>query len=394
MPKHYKQPFRVEKWRKIRELLYLFILFFYTILLLHDAATAFLTYDVYSWADTIAKLEQVVIPVLLIVLYLSNIIFDRSYFILKKEVIKIVLFIVCTIVSIIHTSMFTFGTLMLCADFTSIKKLAKTSALAIFWCTVIGIVACFRYAYVNDIILDRFGRQRHYFAFGHYAVWARQMLYAGILYFISKDNPITLPELGIFAVLQCAVYYYSTQRLTLRVAMLTVIVFAVFVKYRAVKIDNKIMSGLSAIAYPATMAFTLFLSLNYDEAIPFFSKLDSLLSTRIQLQSMMFDVFNVQLFAQKVKNVTDFYMYIDSGYLYMLFAYGLVLTVLLLAVFSYMFWRSCKTNNTRLFAVLILTMAYLFVDNTPCDLTCSGVVLLFFPIVLKEHLNGKKQVQF
>ena len=112
--------------------------------------------------------------------------FDRSYFILKKEVIKIVLFIACTIVSIIHTPMFTFGALMLCADFTSIKKLARTSALAIFWCTVIGIVACFRYAYVNDIIIDRFGRQRHYFAFGHYAVWARQMLYAGILYFVSK----------------------------------------------------------------------------------------------------------------------------------------------------------------------------------------------------------------
>ena len=177
MPKHYKQPFPVEKWRKIRELLYLFILFFYTILLLHDAATAFLTYDVYSWAGTIAKLEQVVIPALLIVLYLSNIIFDRSYFIFKKEVIKIILFIVCAIVSIIHIPMFTFGALMLCADFTSIKKLAKTSALAIFWCTVIGIVACFRYAYVNDIILERFGRQRHYFAFGHYAVWARQMLY-------------------------------------------------------------------------------------------------------------------------------------------------------------------------------------------------------------------------
>ena len=85
MPIHYIHPFPVEKWRKIRELLYLFILFFYTILLLHDAATAFLTYDVYSWAGTIAKLEQVVIPALLIVLYLSNIIFDRSYFFLKKQ---------------------------------------------------------------------------------------------------------------------------------------------------------------------------------------------------------------------------------------------------------------------------------------------------------------------
>ena len=85
MPKRYKQPFPVEKWRKIRELLYLFSLFFYTILLLHDAATAFLTYDVYSWAGTIAKLEQVVIPALLLVLYLSNIIFDRSYFIFKSK---------------------------------------------------------------------------------------------------------------------------------------------------------------------------------------------------------------------------------------------------------------------------------------------------------------------
>ena len=132
MPKHYKQPFPVEKWGKIRELLYLFILFFYTILLLHDAATAFLTYDVYSWAGTIAKLEQVVLPALLFVLYLSNVIFDRSYFILKKEVIKIVLFIVCTVVSIIHTSMFTFGALMLCADFTSIKKWQKHRLLPYF----------------------------------------------------------------------------------------------------------------------------------------------------------------------------------------------------------------------------------------------------------------------
>lgn len=42
MPKHYKQSFPVEKWREIRELLYLFILFFYTILLLHDAPRLFL----------------------------------------------------------------------------------------------------------------------------------------------------------------------------------------------------------------------------------------------------------------------------------------------------------------------------------------------------------------
>ena len=56
------------------------------------------------------------------------------------------------------------------------------------------------------------------------------------------------------------------------------------------------MSGLSAIAYPATMAFTLFLSFNYDETIPVFSKLNSLLSGRIQLQSMMFEVFNFFLF--------------------------------------------------------------------------------------------------
>jgi len=102
-------------------------------------------------------------------------------------------------------------------------------------------------------------------------------------------------------------------------------------------------------------------------------------------------LFDLKLFGQIVHHVTDYYFYLDNGYLYLLFSYGIVLTLITLAILSYMYWRSCKTNNTALFTWLTVVLVYLLVDNTAMDLTCTAVVLLAFPIMLKEHIAEIKK---
>lgn len=390
MIKYLKKDYIFSNWSKIREILLLLLLFSYIILRLYNTSLIFLGEKIWGFDSLTGYMEKYGFPVVLVLLYIFNLAVDKTYFKIKTEALKIIPFIVFAIVSAEHIGCLVLGAFVLCSDFSSIKKISAVSAAAIITGTLGVILASQTGVAINNLLLRPMGRYAHYFGFYHYAVWARQILYAFIFFFVSKTKKLTLADIGIFALVQAVVYYYSTQRLTFVISILAVIVFIVFVKYEIIKINTRLISSLSLIAFPAAMAGSIWISLIYDTSNIILAKINNIINGRLYLQRITFDIFSLKLFGQQVHNVTDFYFFLDNSYLYALFAFGIILTAIIIAIFSYILWRSCKTNNTTLFALMVIVLVYLLIDGVMTDLSFIGPVFLFFPVLLKEHLAEKQ----
>ena len=391
MIKFFKKNYIVSNWHKIRETLFLLLLFSHIMLRIYNISQIVL-YDIIPRFDLFTTiLENYGFPAIVLALYLINLAIDKTYFKAKFEIIKIIFFIICAIVSTEHINCLILGAFMLCSDFTSIKKISIVSAAAIFFGTLC-VICISQTGWIVDRLSFRLGRYSHNFGFGHYAIWARQILFASILYLVFKANRISLPELGLFAIFQYIIFYYSTQRLSFVISILAVIIFTIFIKYKIIKINNKVIRALSVIFFPTAITGTIWISSAYDNSNIILTKINSILSNRLALQKQTLELFNIKLFGQQVHHITDFYFYIDNGYLYSLYAFGILLTVIIIIVFSYMIWRSCKTNNTEIFSFLFIVGIYLLIDNPVCDMTCIGIAFLFFPILLREHLTEKSLI--
>lgn len=374
---------------KIREAIFLLLLFSYIMLRLYNTSWIVLGEMMPGFDVLTTFFENYGIAVIVCILYIINIIIDKTYFHSKTEIIKLLLFILFAIVSFEHITCLTVGAFLLCSDFSSIKKISIVSAAAIIAGTLCVIIAS-KTGWTGDYLVPRMDRNAHYFGFYHYAVWARQILFGLIFYLVARAKKPTLAELAIFALLQSVVFYYSTQRLTFVVSIFSIFVFIIFIKYEFIKINNKFISSLSTIAFPAAMLGTIWISLIYDESNLILAKINKMLSARLQLQKLTFEVFEPNLFGQQVHHVTDFYLFLDNGYLYALFAFGIVLTIAIICMLSYIMWRSCKKNDTFVFSLMVIILVYLLVDGPMTDMTFIGPALLFFSVFLKEHLSENK----
>lgn len=387
MIKHLNKKSIISNWDKIREITFLFLLFSYILLRLYNIGYM-------TWPQTsvetdifINEFEKYCFPLALIVLYICNLGIDDKYFEVKREFVKYILFMLFTLISVVHIPCLVLGAFILCSDFSSIKNISRVSAAAIMAGTLFVVISSQTGMAIN-LSVEHLGRTGYYFGFGHYALWARQILFASIFYFVSKEKKITILELAAFTIIHTVVFHYSTQRLTFVISILTVVIFIIFVKFEFVKINNKIISTLSAISFPIAVAGTLWISLIYDESNIILAKINNILNGRFLFQNWAFDLFKIPLlFGQQVHQVTNSYFYIDNGYLYALFSYGIVLTTVLIIACSYMIWRASKTNNTQVFSAMITVLIYLLVDNPICDMTCIGIVFLFLPVLIKEHLT-------
>ncbi len=388
MIKYFKKDFIISNWSKVREFLFLALLFSYLMLRLYNMSWIVLGDMIPGFDVFTAYLEEYGFPVILVALYIINLLIDKSYFKPKIEIVKIVLFIAFLIVSFEHITCLIVGSFLLCADFSSVKKISVVSAAGIIAGTLCVIWAS-QTGWTGDYLVPRMGRNAHNFGFYHYALWARQILFGTVFLMISKNKKLTWLDLGIFAAIQCVVFYYSTQRLTFVVSFVAIAVFILFSKYKIIKINNKIIGTLSALAFPAALLGTVWVSVIYDSSNVILSKINSMLNGRFYLQNLALQVFDLKPFAQQVHHVTDYYLYIDNGYMFSIYAFGLILTTMIISMFAYMLWRSCKTDNVSLFSLLIIILIYLLVDNPVCDLTCIGIALLFFPVLLKEHISEK-----
>ena len=382
---------KLNKWIKAREAMYLILLFGYLCLNIYNISWIKLE-DIIPYFNVFTEsLENIVIPVCLGIMYITNLIICKSDRHIKTVFLQIVVLLAFVAVSVEYYDMLPLGMFLLCSHFTSAGKIAQTASFAVAFATIAVIVAS-QTGWTTDHIVSRFDGEKsaHYFGFSHYAIWARQLLFAAAAYLFARGKKATFIELTALFALNYAVFHYSTQRLTFVVGVILIAVHIVVVKFELIKINNKIFTRLAAIAFPVAFIGSMALHYFYNESVGIMAKLNTLLSTRLQLGKLAFELFDIKLFAQQVHGLTDYYFYIDCGYLYLLFAQGIILSFVVMFMYSYLYKRSCKMNNTPLFCWLTVALIYLLIDNTATNMNCTAVILLAFFSAYIEDVRDVK----
>ena len=161
-------------------------------------------------------------------------------------------------------------------------------------------------------------------------------------------------------------------------------------------INGKARGLRTALCFVIVLLFFLcfFLSYYYDESVDWMKELDVLFSTRLYFGREAFNRYDVKLFGQSVLFVgnggsTEWradYFFIDSSYLYVLFRYGIVFTVLLLG--SYVV-SSYKRRDDLFFLVAVCVIA---VNATTAHHLTHVQYNPFFMALLSSFGNGRQSL--
>lgn len=137
-----------------------------------------------------------------------------------------------------------------------------------------------------------------------------------------------------------------------------------------------------------------------------FSNLNTIIS-RIKYSAQAIEIYGLHLFGTHVTqigNVDIYYrnasstnaIYIDSGFVYSTIAYGLILTVIFLIIYTLIGVYLSKKNNYILSIWLLMMMAACCVNNFMCDIINNPIILLLPSVVLSKNKNSymqKKETQ-
>lgn len=312
------------------------------------------------------------------------------------ELLVFALFIVVTItnqtVDIVYnlnqcTIFFVIGLFMICAPVTTFRRIAAVSLAASLFIFVANFSAS-HFGIITDYIVYHYGVEKygHSLGYYYYAQPSYYMLFAWLAYmYIRGKKEIGWIELIAEFAFQYLIYDITTCRLGFLCAVGAFALYIAVVKLRLIRLNWKI-TRLGAIAgFPAFAAFTLLSGYFYNPDNVLLSKLNGILSGRIAMVYEAFNRYDINLFGRLIiPHEGGPYFFLDAGYSYELFGCGIIFYVIVLAMYSYMHYYACKTDDKPLFIWLTTLMVFGVVGDVWVGISYTAIILGFF-IMFKDH---------
>ena len=132
---------------------------------------------------------------------------------------------------------------------------------------------------------------------------------------------------------------------------------------------------------------TWFICSNYNKFNKIYKELNVLFSGRLSLSNTAIQRYPIKLLGQYIEmNGNSYglyssnYFYIDSGFLYSILGYGLIFTIIVIFMYSYLFKYACQNNNKVLFIWLTAILVFTVINNTWISLNYNPILLSFMSI--------------
>lgn len=235
------------------------------------------------------------------------------------------------------------------------------------------------------------GLEAHAFGFGYYQVVPYTFFFMVLEYFYLnqiRKRRLSWLELFLIFVINYVIFKYSTLRLTYYLTFICLLMYILLIKLNCFDLRSKWIKKASIFIYPASMLFTILLNKRYDQYDPVLSKLNHVLSNRLYLGHEALNRYHIVLFGQEIRTsnaVGVDYFYVDSGYLYSLIGYGVLLSIVLLAMHVIMLCYSIDSNDKALFIWLVAVAIFSFSNNIWISLAMNPLLLGLFSYRNQTH---------
>ena len=313
-----------------------------------------------------------------------------SFCLMHKISIKNVLFSIaasCLLVLIVfHANSATESTLLILFILSGMHLKSERIFYCYFFIIAVAVLLtlflCFA-GILPDVVAYDFltDRKRHYLGFNYTSYLSNYFFHILLVYFYLFKK-ITIRSTVVILMIN-----FCVMRLTDTRAVYYLVILLVVLAWMEKKLNWIFQSRIAHLSFvlvmPVLATSMIYLAYNYTAASAVYSKLDAMLSTRLQMGHKAITDYGFPLFGTHIVwsvgqygvDRTTAYFYVDSSYLNGVYTYGLALVVAVIVGFSVMnhsFWKRRQYLNC-----LILTMlaAHGFTDP-------QLMILLYNPFLL------------
>ena len=280
---------------------------------------------------------------------------------------------------------------MVCATCTNFEKITKISLFTVLFCVLTNFVFS-QTGLIEDVLEPRFGGTAHAFGFHHYSIPYYYMLFVWLAYIFLRKKELPWAEIVAEYMFSVFLYKLTTSRLALICSTISFLMYVVIVKLKAVKLTWKITKIFAAVGFPLMALGTNIVAIIYSDLINFgwFGKINGMLSGRLYMNYVAMQRYDIKLFGQTIIPYENGeFFFLDSGYMYELIGGGIIFYIFILAMYSFMNYYACKTNNKLLFIWITTIMIFTFVNDVWVSIAYTPIMLAFF-IFLKDF-KGKEE---
>lgn len=280
-------------------------------------------------------------------------------------------------------------------EFEKIKKFVIISNII---CMAIVLGSCALGFIPNKIynhVNTRGSTQANSLGFTYYSTFSIISFLVSTLILSLKNRKFrSWPCIFILLVVNFIVYELSTTRLTF-ILFLAEVVLVVFIsKYNLLNIrNNRVWRTVATAAFPFFAGICLWISYKFSHKIDWMRDLNSLLNGRLVFSQQGIFKYKLSLLGQKIEMVggADIansrkqlqYFYIDSGYVYTLLAYGVIVFSLLIIGYSLIFRTAVIKGDMGLFVCCSLICIYALINNMLINIEMNPFLILV-PAILTE----------
>ena len=371
----------MNRFRKLEEVLFFIALHIYM-------ADMYLEMSVFNitWNRRILQLIKYSV---LLVLVVKWILCEKWHF--KKVLVWGIVFSLCLVLMVVghYTSLLMAMAMVLSARDIPFRKILKhVLAAEIIWILLI-MLCCFA-GLLPDLTFSHeesfAGKLAHTFGFQYYSNWGDCVLAMIMIWCYLRGRKCTWGELVLLLLLNHGLYYFHTVSLTYYGAYAYLFAFVLIVKTGWLRLDGKVWRALCVSVPWVLTALTLTLVKLYQlKTLRIPAGRLSTIRSRFEYTLQAIRTYGFSLFGHDIVQYGNSDLnyrgaasgfFLDSGYMYILLAYGTVFACVLLYLYSLLYLHLWKQGEDLLIAWLTIFMFMNIVNNFFIDIPNNPLLFL------------------
>ncbi len=282
------------------------------------------------------------------------------------------------------------------------RRVVKAWVLSTVLALVTVLILCWTGVLTDYIYTYSSGRAGHCLGFSHYSSFPFLVFYCSIAFIYLLKDRVRLYHYVLAVLVNLLMYRLTTLNLTYYLTFIFLILDFLLVKLEKLDLNQKPFILLSGLLFPLGLLVTFLVTVKYNPGDARWLALNTMLHSRPGLMHQGFLRYPITLFGNPIKmlghsalrtEAVGAYFYIDSGFAYSLFGYGLIFTFLVVALYSCIYIYSCRTNNKHLFAWLTGVLLFTMMNNTWVDVYYNPALLFSFAAFMEfDKWEGRNRV--
>lgn len=275
-------------------------------------------------------------------------------------------------------------------DFKNICRFLFKTNLAL----VLLVVGSSLLGILNNEIYIHNNKKAYTLGFAYYSTFPYYVFFLSILgyYVYCKNNKRTNTWLYMIVsiCLNFVAYKVSSVRLTFVCSIGFAALIIVYDVFKFIS-HKKINIFIATIMSPIMFLLSIVLPFVYQKNRLLIA-LDKAINGRLYFGKMGFARYGIELFGNHIvtdaggldANWHNTYFFIDSGYVYLLLGYGIIVTILILIAYTMISRYAIKTQDSKLFLWSILVCIFSFINNPLMDIFLNPLLFAIVPMISKK----------